>query len=100
MAKIKIRIGEEEKEVTLRAFENHQIKFIEGQSKFQKEYEEKGEDQELIKNFMKFKNDLLLECLNITEEDFKKIDLEDKNKLRKELQIQLFPEVGKDKIFF
>lgn len=98
--KLKVKIGDVEKEVNIEIFEHNRIEFLEGYAEFKKKFEKEGDTLELTKEYIKFKRDMLIKCTNLTDEELKKMNLEDQNKIRKYLGNTMFPESGDEKIFF
>ena len=92
--RIKIKIDGAEKEVELHPKKKHRDLFLIEAKKIQ----DKGEDLNSAINFLNFQDKLIIECSNLTEEEYNNLDLEEQNKLTIAMRNLLFPYLSEKKI--
>ncbi len=92
--RIRVKIGDIEKEVELKPKKKHRDKFLLEAKKIQ----EKGEDINQAIEFLDFQDNLIIECSNLTKEEYEELDLEEQNKLTLGMRKLLFPYLEEKKI--
>ena len=100
--RIKVKLGDVEKEILITPKKKHQNQYLDKIEELQKI---EGEDDpakgiKASRDFIKFQDDLVVECSTITKEEFDELDLEEQGKLAKALRSIVFPFAGGDPAAF
>ena len=95
--RIKIKIGEVEKDIELSPKKKHRNEFLDKLEELKKVSElEDGDEIKATREFIDFQDDLSVECSNLTQEEFDELDLEEQSKITKALRGIVFPHAGGD----
>ncbi len=95
--RIKVKIGEVEKDIEISPKKKHRNQFLDKLEELKKVAESKeGDEMKSTREFIDFQDSLLIECSNITQEEFDELDLEEQGKLVKALRKIVFPQAGGD----
>ncbi len=93
--RIKIRLGDVEKEIEVLTKKKQEDAFIDIFEDLKAKIEKKdGQELKLTKEFIKFENDMAVECSPLTQEEYDDLYSEDRNKIKAAIRKMVFPQGG------